>query len=254
MKICFVSIDVESDFAKGRDFAGVENIEKILAILKAYRIPATLFVTGTVLEKYQSQFKILSEQYEIAGHGFSHVFWNKLNKQERKSDLEKFISPYRDMFGKKPAGFRTPSHVIDQEGLKIIQENGFLYDSSVIPNYPPLKSYRGYKGKAIIKPYFPDIEDYKKQGSMDILEIPVSGLSLGIPLVGTWLSKLPFFIYKILLSVSNPEFLALSLHSWDSLNQKILDRLDKLLKILKANNYQFLNGIDIYARFSKNRK
>jgi peptidoglycan/xylan/chitin deacetylase (PgdA/CDA1 family) len=254
MKICFVSIDIESDFAKGRDFKGAENIEKVLKIFKSHNIKATLFVTGKILEKYQDKFKNLSQEHEIACHSFSHSFWNELKDQEREKELIDFISLYKSIFNKAPAGFRAPSHVIDQKGLEIVQEKGFLYDSSVVPSYPVFKKYRGYKGKALNRPYFPDIKDYKKAGAMNVLEIPVAGLFLGVPLAGTWIRKLPLFVYNLLFFIKKPNFLTFSLHSWDSLNSETLTKIDKLLNLLKENNYQFLKGIDVYAKFSENRR
>jgi peptidoglycan/xylan/chitin deacetylase (PgdA/CDA1 family) len=43
------------------------------------------------------------------------------------------------------------------------------------------------------------------------------------------------------------------LHSWDSLNPNLLEKLDKIIKILKNKNYQFLTGREIYGSISKNR-
>jgi peptidoglycan/xylan/chitin deacetylase (PgdA/CDA1 family) len=254
MKICFASIDVEPDLGEAKAFKGIDNLDKILKVFNKYDIKATLFVTGTVLERYGQKLKaLLSKNYEIACHSFSHRFWNDLNSNQRKEELEKFFTLYQGFFYKKPEGFRAPSHVIDVKALQILQEKGFLYDSSILPRYPLFKSYRGYKGKALSKPYFPSRENYKTKGEMKILEIPVSGLAFGIPLAGTWISKLPFFVYRILFFISNPVFLTLNLHSWDSLNPNLLEKLDKIIKILKNKNYQFLTGREIYGSISKNR-
>ena len=254
MKFCFVSIDIESDFAKGKGFLGVENIEKILKLLEGFGIPATLFVTGNVLEKYRNKFKNLSGSYEIACHSFSHRYWNELGRDKRQEELRKFILLYKEIFENAPSGFRAPSHVIDEDGLKLLEENKFLYDSSVVPNYPFFKTYRGFKGRAVSEPYQPSNLDYRKAGGMNILEIPVSGLMLGVPVAGTWIRKLPFFVYQYLLLPNTPKFLAVSLHSWDSLSQKTLEKAAKLLKILKDKNFEFLNGLQVYEKFSKNRQ
>ena len=56
-KICFVSIDAESDFARQSDFKGVEKINRILTLFKKHSIPSTIFVTGLVLEKYAEDVK-----------------------------------------------------------------------------------------------------------------------------------------------------------------------------------------------------
>jgi len=114
---------------------------------------------------------------------------------------------------------------------------GFLYDSSIVPHYPPFKKYRGYKGRAPLLPYCP--RDRK------ILEIPVRGQVFGIPLAGAWIRGLPLWFYKILFLIYRPNFITLNMHSWDVLDPCFLNKLEKILKILKKRNYLFHNGEQI---------
>ncbi|MDI6591324.1 MAG: polysaccharide deacetylase family protein [Patescibacteria group bacterium] len=238
-KVCFASVDVERN---------IENLNKILATFEKYKIPVTLFVTGKILKQQPELFKKLERDYEIACHGFSHRFWDNLNFEERKKELENFVNFYQKIFSKKPKGFRAPSHIIDYDGMKLLEDWGFLYDSSVVPHYPPFKKYRGYKGRRPLFPYYP-------QGKK-ILEIPVSGQLLGIPLAGAWISRLPFWFYNFLFKIYTPPFLTLNMHSWDALGRttfQFLKKLEKLLKLLKNKGYLFLTGEQIYDLLSKNR-
>ena len=242
MKTCFVSIDVESDFAENKNFEGVEKLDKILRIFKKNKISATLFVTGNVLEKYSKKVREWSEDYEIACHSFSHRFWDTLSQEEREDELKRFIELYRKVLKMAPKGFRAPSHVIDEKGIKLLAEKGFLYDSSIVPHYPFFKKYRGYKGKAPLSPYW-----YNEK----IFEIPITGQLLGVPIAGTWISKLPFFIFKFLFGIYSPVFLTFNLHSWDSLNPKLFKKIEQIFEILKDKDYQLLKGLEIYELFSK---
>ena len=240
-KTCFASIDVEKDLNR-EEFQGVENLGIILDVFKKYNIPATLFVTGEVLQKYPEQFKRLAASHEIACHSFTHRFWNTLSTQERQKELDDFLNLYRQVFGRAPKGFRAPSHVIDQQGIELLDEKGFLYDSSVVPHYPPFKKYRGYKGKAPLLPY--------RLAGMNILEIPVSGQLFGIPLAGAWIRGLPSFFYNILFFFHQPEFITLNMHSWDVLDKRFVGKLEKIIEVLKKDNYQFKNA----EQLSENRK
>lgn len=241
IKTCFASVDIERDLG-AKTFLGVENLDKILSIFEKNNIPATLFVTGKALQQYPEQFQKLSGLYEIACHGFTHRFWNTLDSQERQKELDDFSALYQQIFQKKPIGFRAPSHVIDQQGMELLLKNGFLYDSSVVPHYPPFKKYRGYKGRAPLSPYCP--------ASVNILEIPVAGQFLGIPLAGAWIRRLPVLVYRILFMIYRPRFITLSMHSWDIFDQRFLVKLPLIIKILKQNQYQFSNGKQIF----ENRK
>lgn len=227
-RICFASVDVEKS---------IEDLDKILDIFKKHNVSATLFVTGEVLEKYSDLAKDWPKSYEIACHSFTHRFWNTLGDSERRTEIDKFNSLYQSIFQKKPSGFRAPSHIIDEEGLKILEEKGFLYDSSILPHYPPFKKYRGYKGKFPLIPYYP-------LKSLKLLEIPVRGQLLGIPLAGAWISKLPPWFYRILFFLHCPNFITLSFHSWEKSK-----KFEKIIKLLKNKNYQFLNGEQIYKNY-----
>lgn len=240
IKTCFVSVDVEQDLGVNT-FRGVESLNNILAIFEKYGIPATLFVTGETLQKYPEKFRKLEVSYEIACHGFTHRFWNTLNNQERQKELEDFINLYQQVFQKAPKGFRAPSHVIDDSGIELLDEKGFLYDSSIVPHYPPFKKYRGYRGKAPLLPH-------RSEGA-NILEIPVSGQLLGVPLAGAWIRGLPVWIYQTLFLISRPEFITLNMHSWDMLDPRFLKKLPLIIEILKNNQYQFSNSGQCIARY-----
>ena len=116
-------------------------------------------------------------------------------------------------------------------------EKGFLYDSSILPHYPPFKKYRGYQGKAPLLPYYPK--------EIKILEIPVRGQMFGIPLAGAWIRGLSSWFYQTLFLIYCPSFITLNMHSWDNLDPRFLKKLEKILKILKKKNYLFLNGEQI---------
>lgn len=241
-KVCFASIDVEHDVGTedAKSFRGMESMERLLAVFQKFEIPLTLFVTGDVLKGYGEEVKEWGRDYEIASHSFAHIFFNKLSEQEKKEDSEKFVELYTRIFGRKPLGFRAPSHIIDEVTLGILDDAGFLYDSSVIPHYPPFKKYRGYKGKAPIRPY-----SYKLEHASSIVEIPVSGQMFGIPVAGAWMRKLPVWLYKSLFLFHKPSYITLSMHSWDILDDRFMPKLITILEILKNSGYVFKSGEQI---------
>lgn len=261
-KNCFVSIDVEDDFSlpsrqlSKRTWKGVENLSKILDVFEKRGISATLFTTGQVLEKYPELVKEWSKSYEIACHTYTHRFWNRLSTDEREKELENFISLYQKIFNRKPYGFRAPSHIIDEKGMKLLEQKGFLYDSSIVPRYPFFIKYRGYKKRAPLSPYHPAYENCRKKGNMKILEIPAAGLILGIPLWGTWLKYIPYKTFKNLLKSYSPKFSTLSIHSWDVVSfrkrqpknagKRFLKILDKTFCLLEKHGYSFYNGKKIF--------
>jgi hypothetical protein len=81
---------------------------------------------------------------------------------------------------------------------------------------------------------------------MNILEIPVRGQLLGIPLAGAWIRGFPVWIYRTLFLISRPNFITLNMHSWDILDPRFLKKLPLIIQILKNNQYQFSNGENIF--------
>jgi len=246
-KICFVSCDVEHDNGSDRakTFEGVGRMNEALNIFNRFGISSTLFVTGDVLERYPDTVRGWSADHEIGCHSYSHTFFNLLNASSVRDELERFVHIYKNIFGISPRGFRSPSHIIDDSSLRAVSNAGFMYDSSVVPHYPMFKSYRGYMGPAPKVPYHPREFALRRRGDMDILEIPVSGLFLGIPLAGAWMRGLPVILYRLLFIFSKPNFITLSMHSWDLLDKRFEVKLIKILEILKNSGYAFKRGDEI---------
>lgn len=251
MKVCFISVDIEHDFgtSEKKTFQGIEGVERLFRIFERSKIAATLFVTGDVLEKFLEKVRGWAERYEIASHSYSHRYFNELSYAKKGEDIRKFVDLYKKIFGKSPKGFRAPSHVIDEETFTILERHSFVYDSSIVPHYPYFKKYRGYQGEAPTTPYIPESNNIRRPdqagGEGRIIELPVSGQLLGVPLAGAWIRKLPVRLYKTLFLLHQPSYITLSMHSWDILDERFIPKLEKILKILKDNSYVFKSGEQI---------
>jgi len=252
-RICVVSVDVEEDLNQ-KTFHGVENLDKVLKVFKQFNIRATLFVTGEVLELYYDKVIKWSKNHEIACHGYYHVPLYKLSISERRDQLRKFNQLYEDILGTKPKGFRAVQLIIDTFQLKLLEDLGFVYDSSVVPQRCLFRKRPSYLGKAPSEPYHPSYDNHLVKGTMKILEIPVSRLLFGIPLQGTWIRLIGVKPYRLLLALKKPNFISLTMHSWDCIRYKgpysknsgdnFLVMLKEVLKML-SNYYNFQSCLDV---------
>lgn len=255
-KTCFISIDVEHDHGSehAKTFKGIEAMGDIIDVFRRFGISATLFVTGEVLEKHPNLVREWSSNNEIACHSYYHNFFDLMHVSDVRNELENFVIAYKKIFGTRPIGFRAPSHIIENATIRTVSDVGFSYDSSVVPHYPLFKKYRGYFGKAPKNPYYPNEIAYKKEGDMDILEIPVTGHLGGLPLAGAWIRGIPFWIYNILFRIHSPKYISFSFHSWDMLHdQKFTEKLGKILTLFERHGYNFKRGDQILnERISRN--
>ena len=95
------------------------------------RPKATFFVLGWIAEKLpQLVREIHSRGHEIASHGYNHDLSNHLSSSELKQDLTDSKKRLENLTGSPIFGYRAPSFAINDYILKIIEDCGYLYDSS----------------------------------------------------------------------------------------------------------------------------
>lgn len=183
------------DYEGAQDKMYESSVPRFLDLFDEYGIKATLFVVGRDLlspAKVALLKKAVQKGHEIANHtmthaeGFSFLPLNK--KKQEIADAEKII---QDKLGVTTKGFRTPSNDVDAETLKILEDRGYVYDSSLLPTYygPLLKRLkffsikvarrdhylgRFYYGFSPLFPYRPSYEAIWKKGKMRIIEIPIT--------------------------------------------------------------------------------
>lgn len=147
----------------------------LIDILNKYEIKGTFFVEGKLCIDYPEFVENLhNDGHEIGSHGFDHIcFTNFLptfrclsitSLHRRKVDVEKSRQAIYSIIKKKPVAFRAPYLAIDERSLRILQNEGFLLDSSL---YNPAFGKSSY-------PYYPSEKDLTLEGEMGILEVPVT--------------------------------------------------------------------------------
>ena len=113
------------------------NADRLLEIFSLTHTKATFFCLGEVAEKHPALIrKIVENGHEIASHGYKHKIIYKQSPEEFKANAKKSMDVLSDLYGKPVKGYRAPSWSITKNSLwalDILQELGFLYDSSIFP-------------------------------------------------------------------------------------------------------------------------
>ncbi len=92
---------------------------------------ATFFVLGWIAERLPNLVReIQARGHELASHGYCHKLCNELSAGDLKLDLTESKKLLEDITGTAIYGYRAPNFSIDQDILKIIEDSGYLYDSS----------------------------------------------------------------------------------------------------------------------------
>ena len=94
-------------------------------------IKATFFVLGWIAERLPHLVQeIHSRGHEVASHGYLHNMSNKQSYEDLKKGFGCSKKLLEDITGSPVYGLRTPNFSISDDILKIIEECGYLYDSS----------------------------------------------------------------------------------------------------------------------------
>ena len=95
------------------------------------KLRATFFVLAWIAERLPNLVReIHSRGHEVASHGYLHNLCNQQSHEELKKDLIDSKKLLEDIIGEPVFGYRAPSFAINNDILKIIEDCGYLYDSS----------------------------------------------------------------------------------------------------------------------------
>jgi polysaccharide deacetylase family protein (PEP-CTERM system associated) len=227
-KTCLISFDVEDWFQvenlKGtidkkdweeKELRVEKNTQKLLQILDKSNTKATFFVLGWIAERIPELIKDIGRKgHEIASHGYEHELLYEIEEKQFREDIRKSKEILKDITGKNPIGYRAPNFSITDWAIKILKEEGFVYDSSLFPS-----DFHDRYGK---------IEGLKVNPNKRIFEIYKNFYEITIPVLklmnrkvpwggGGYFRILPYSIYKkgikkILNDSSNFLFY---LHPWE---------------------------------------
>ncbi len=145
-KTILLSFDVEDwfqveNFKSYIDFSTWNSFElrveksthKILDLLDSFSLQpkATFFILGWIAEKVPQLVREINLRgHEVASHGMLHHLCTQLSRDKLLADLIYSKSMLEDIIGERVYGYRAPSFAISDKILPIINDAGFLYDSS----------------------------------------------------------------------------------------------------------------------------
>jgi polysaccharide deacetylase family protein (PEP-CTERM system associated) len=168
------------------------NTCKVLELLARHQTKATFFVLAWVAERHPGLIKQIAEcGHEIASHGYGHELVTAQTPELFRADVKKAKQILEDLTGSPIQGYRAPGFTITREtlwALPILAEEGYTYDSSVVPIR---HDHCGLPGS---DPW----HHLRQTASGPIWEVPPSTVNLGavrLPIAGgSYFRLLPFSV------------------------------------------------------------
>lgn len=121
-------------------YGAKRGVPEILKVLKSHDLPATFYVPGWTAEKYPDRIHaILEAGHEIGHHGYLHEWVDPSKPDEERNAFEKGLEALDRVAGIKPTGYRSPAGETSDNVVRLIQEYGLLYDSSLMTDIFPYR-------------------------------------------------------------------------------------------------------------------
>lgn len=211
-----VTIDTECDKgAKWKvkqplSFMNIYNgvVNNLQPIFDKHHVKATYLLSPEIINDSLSVevFKSFRQRVELGTHLHSEFIepeanFNCTNTSQYQSDfdsdiervkLENLTTLFKQIFGYQPLSFRAGRFGISKHSLQILQDLGYKVDSSVTPDTQWRNQVSGnvvnFFG-APYQPYYPSKEDFRKDGEMDILQVPVTLINKKLFRLPLWLKR-----------------------------------------------------------------
>ena len=116
------------------------GVPRILDLLDGRGLKATFFVPGHTVESFPAETeRVLAAGHEVAHHSYAHVDPSGQSVDAEREDMERAWRVLESI-GVRPLGFRSPSADLSPSTLELIEDLGFLYDSSLMTDdYRPFR-------------------------------------------------------------------------------------------------------------------
>lgn len=139
MKKCYITVDVEQDCPpRLRTMYGIKGgLPKLLKIFEEKGVKATFLVTGAAAELHPGSIEnILGDGHELGCHGYAHERFDRISPEETGVLIGKAAAILRS-FDRNIISFRAPNLNFPVKYLGLLEELGFMIDSSLAGYKPP---------------------------------------------------------------------------------------------------------------------
>lgn len=153
-------------FAHG-EFGPRVGVPRILELLRREEIPATWFVPGHTLVTFPATIEaILAGGHELGVHGWYHEDFSELTVEEQRAILDRAAAAVQGVSGRAPRGHRAPYWALGPDTLRLVEEAGFGYDSSLMSD-----DYRLFRVRHGDTHSVADGTSFGAEG--DLVEVPI---------------------------------------------------------------------------------
>lgn len=161
-----------------------KGLHALLDCCDRYRITGTVFFSGRFAEAYPDLVRTCHERgHQLGTHGWAHGAleededFRTASYEQQREWIRRATRAVERAAGIRPVIFRAPNLWVGETTLRVLEEEGYLYDSSVPARRFDLGFGRVHYLKyfwAPTEPYRPCATDLRRPGESVITEVPPS--------------------------------------------------------------------------------
>lgn len=111
-----------------------KSMDRMLHAMADHGVRSTCFVLGSIAERAPQLVRRIAEAgHEIASHGYDHGLVHESDHTSFRADVARSKELLEDISGQHVRGYRAPSFSVTDWALPILQDVGYVYDSSHFP-------------------------------------------------------------------------------------------------------------------------
>lgn len=115
------------------EFGAEIGVPRLLKLFDRYGVKGTWCTPGHTMETFPAAFaSVVDAGHEIAAHGCFHEAVPKLDSHDERRLMAKQIEQHVANVGVRPRGYRSPAWDFTDQTMKLLEEFGFEWDSSLM--------------------------------------------------------------------------------------------------------------------------
>jgi peptidoglycan/xylan/chitin deacetylase (PgdA/CDA1 family) len=171
-----------------QSYGPLVGVPRILDMLQRHDLKATFFVPGYTAHRYPATVRAVAEAgHEVAHHSYFHENTVGMDAKTEADMLDLGIKALQEVAGVTPVGYRAPMWELNYHTPRLLEERGFLYDSSLMDADHPYRlavDERPQAGSIVQVPVSWGLDDWEQYAFLPgltgsgVIESPAKALQM----------------------------------------------------------------------------
>jgi peptidoglycan/xylan/chitin deacetylase (PgdA/CDA1 family) len=115
------------------EFGAEVGVPRLLEVYDRYDVKTTFFTPGHTIDTFPDICReALGRGHEFAHHGYYHENPTKIDAETERRLIELAFETFDKQLNMRPVGYRSPYWDYSDVTLDLVEEYGFIYDSSLM--------------------------------------------------------------------------------------------------------------------------